>query len=82
MGIRILLSHLMSSDTEEPPPGCPLCLQARLSVEHIMLRCPQLGAARRRNLSIVNNNREPTMKQILEEIRVEEIVNYLRSVNA
>ena len=73
----------MDNEMQEPPGGCPLCLRARLSVEHIMLDCPQLATKRRRHLIVFTHMRDPTMKHILDkEIKVKAVMIYLKAIGA
>ena len=73
----------MDNEVQEPPRGCPLCLRDQLSVEHIMLDCPQLATRRRRHLSVFRHIRDPTMKHILgKEIKVTKVMTYLKAIGA
>jgi len=70
--------YLMNPDILEPPPGCPICYQATLTVKHIMSDCDGLNNLRLRHFG----TRKPDIKELLgPRIASRKIVTYLRDLD-
>lgn len=78
-----LTHNYLMSNFPEPPPTCPLCNTELLTVNHLLLDCPQLNQARETHLGIRNNGPPIELKKLLgEDIKVNNIMNYLKAINA
>jgi len=70
-------SYRMNPDILEPPPGCPICYQATLTVKHIMRDCDGLDNVR----LICFGERKPEMKNLLgTAVKTDKILAYLREL--
>jgi len=70
-------SYLFDPDIMRPPPGCPLCFEATLTVKHVLSNCNALADARQRHFDTPN----PTIEEILkEDMNSQRLLNFLHSV--
>jgi len=60
-----------------PPPGCPLCFEATLTVKHILSDCNSLANARQRHLGARNPNIEAILGR---DMNTRSLLNFLHSV--
>ena len=70
--------YLMNNSIQEPPPGCPICSRAVLTVPHFLIQCFDLENARRENFENVNNL---TLKSLLgDSAPIDKLMAYLKNI--
>jgi len=69
--------YRMNPDIQEPPPGCPICNQATLTVKHIMRECNDLDDLRLNCFG----KRKPDLKELLgTAVDRDKLLAYLREL--
>ena len=77
-------NYLMDNAVLEPPPICPMCDSARLTVQHLLLDCDELNRAR---TLLLFDPRTPAHRRNLQsllgdDVPVVRLVAYLRHIGA
>ena len=68
----------MNNSIQEPPPGCPICSRAVLTVPHFLIQCIDLENARRENFENVNNL---TLKSLLgDSAPIDKLMAYMKNI--
>lgn len=73
--------HLMDADVQQPAPPCPLCYGSVLTVEHVLIDCPNLN--NQRHVAFAHlQGQQLTMKNLLgKDMKPAPVIGFIRGLN-
>jgi len=75
-------NYIMQGGNNQMAPICPVCGNARLTIEHVFLTCQLLGEARKRCFTLYKGNQAPNLLKLLGDgANIQEILKYLKYIH-